>query len=708
MFSKFVHTKLTSIRIIAILLGLSALTARAQKSATDEVRRLQARMYKLYASQDYDAFISVTDSLKTAAEKAGDERTFYKAWANQVLFSSNRGRRNRAMEIAREMQQHAINRGNKFGIYNGTHVAAYTHQQMENLPEAIKEYKKAIAYLHEYLPNESAASSLLELAKIAYLRSNPDKCISYAEQAIHEQNLNPLHRLNALSLMCIASADSAVYHPRSNDYRTDFNLFYSEREKAKKDYGRDDIYGMRVDIFKDILNRDFKEALKKAERIPTTLTRLEMQRTIYEKMGDHRNAYLMMKRYHWWRDSINEARNTHLLTEMTTAMNVGRLENEQKELKLRNQTLRLENLASELEQQRLQEEALSLSLKNKEVELQNASVRMQNDSLDKYNKDLQISEYQSKMAAKESAAETQRVFFTMAAILTGLIIATLAFTLWRRSQNARRLRRMNDQLTDANNNLKTAYDKLEETTAAKERIESELRIARDIQMGMVPSVFPAFPNRDDIDIYAVIDPAREVGGDLYDFMLQNDRLYFCIGDVSGKGIPASLFMSAVVNLFRMLAKEGFPPEYIATRLNETLTENNENGMFCTLFIGDIDLNTGKLHYCNAGHNPPVIMARQLNSNAPTEPTLLEMETNAPIGLWPDLEFVGEEIGNIKDRPLFFYTDGLSEAEDANQQQYGEERLLDILGGQPFDSARLTIERHTGQRQTACGQRPSER
>jgi len=422
-------------------------------------------MYKLYASLDYDAFISVTDSLKTAAEKAGDERTFYKAWANQVLFSSNRGRRNRAMEIAREMQQHAINRGNKFGIYNGTHVAAYTHQQMENLPEAIKEYKKAIAYLHEYLPNESAASSLLELAKIAYLRNNPDKCISYAEQAIHEQNLNPLHRL-----------------------------------------------------------------------------------------------------------------------------------------------------------------------------------------------------------------------------------ATLAFTLWRRSQNARRLRRMNDQLTDANNNLKTAYDKLEETTAAKERIESELRIARDIQMGMVPSVFPAFPNRDDIDIYAVIDPAREVGGDLYDFMLQNDRLYFCIGDVSGKGIPASLFMSAVVNLFRMLAKEGFPPEYIATRLNETLTENNENDMFCTLFIGDIDLNTGKLHYCNAGHNPPVIMARQLNSNAPTEPTLLEMETNAPIGLWPDLEFVGEEIGNIKDRPLFFYTDGLSEAEDANQQQYGEERLLDILGGQPFDSARLTIER----------------
>ena len=207
---------------------------------------------------------------------------------------------------------------------------------------------------------------------------------------------------------------------------------------------------------------------------------------------------------------------------------------------------------------------------------------------------------------------------------------------------------MNEQLQEANTNLKTAYDQLEEATTARERIESELRIARDIQMGMVPSQFPQHRH---FDIYGMLKPAKEVGGDLYDFFIQNNKLYFCIGDVSGKGIPASLFMSVIVNLFRMVAKEGFPPEYIATRLNETVSENNENGMFCTMFIGEIDVQSGKLLYCNAGHNPPVMMARRLNSTTPTAPVFVEMEANAPIGLWPNLVFKGEVIEHIKGRPL---------------------------------------------------------
>jgi serine phosphatase RsbU (regulator of sigma subunit) len=374
---------------------------------------------------------------------------------------------------------------------------------------------------------------------------------------------------------------------------------------------------------------------------------------------------------------------------MITSMDVGRLENEQKELKLRNQSLQLENMASELEQKRLGEEALQLNLKNKEVELQNAAVRLQNDSLDKHNKNLQISEYESKMAAQEQAARARRIFTTSAIAIAALIILALAYILWRRSQNARRLRRMNEQLQEANTNLKTAYDQLEETTTAKERMESELRIARDIQMGMVPS---RFPQHDHFDIYGILKPAKEVGGDLYDFFIQNNRLYFCIGDVSGKGIPASLFMSVIVNLFRMVAKEGFPPEYIATRLNETVSENNENGMFCTMFIGEIDVQSGKLLYCNAGHNPPVMMARRLNSTTPTAPVFVEMEANAPIGLWPNLVFKGEVIEHIKGRPLFLYTDGLSEAEDGEQLQFGDDRILDVIASQPFTGARQMVER----------------
>ena len=623
--------------LMVLLLCLTVLNASAQKTASDEVKRLQARMYKLYSGYDYDEFISVTDSLKRAAEEAGDDRMFYRAWANQVLFSSNRQRRSRAMQIAKEMQEHAIKQGNKWGIYNGLHVSAYAHEQMQNHEEAIKGFKKAVNYLHEYLPNESAASSLIELAKISYLRKHMESAIQYAEQAIREPHLNELHRLNAYSLMCMSAADSAAYHPKNSDFRTDFNRFYAEREKVKKAYGRDDIYGQRVDIFRCILDRHFDEALRIASTIRAPMTRYNLEREIYREQKNYEMALKSLTNYIIWKDSVNEVRNSHLLLEMITS--------------------------------RLEEEALQLNLKNKEVELQNAAVRLQNDSLDKHNKNLQISEYESKMAAQEQAARARRIFTTSAISIAALIILALAYILWRRSLNARRLRLMNDQLQEANTNLKTAYDQLEETTTAKERIESELRIAREIQMGMVPRLFP---QHDHIDIYGILKPAKEVGGDLYDFFIQDNKLYFCIGDVSGKGIPASLFMSVIVNLFRMVAKDGYPPDYIATQLNETVSENNENGMFCTMFIGEIDMQSGKLLYCNAGHNPPVMMA--------------------PIGLWPGLEFVGEEIENIKGRPLLLYTDGLSEAEDGEQLQFGDDQILDIIASHPFEGARQMVDR----------------
>ena len=230
--------------------------------------------------------------------------------------------------------------------------------------------------------------------------------------------------------------------------------------------------------------------------------------------------------------------------------------------------------------------------------------------------------------------------------------------------------------------LKEAYDQLEETTMQKERIESELRIARDIQMSMVPNVFP---KTDRLDIYASMTPAREVGGDLYDYLLEGDRLFFCVGDVSGKGVPASLFMAQSIRLFRALAKQQMMPAEIAQRMNAELSEKNDAGMFVTLFIGLIDLSTGHLHFCNCGHNPPVIGGDDHHGE------FLQMEANAPIGLWPGLEFVGEEIDTIKHRPLFVYTDGLNEAENNQQEQFGDDRLLDILRQTHYDSAQQVIE-----------------
>ncbi len=219
--------------------------------------------------------------------------------------------------------------------------------------------------------------------------------------------------------------------------------------------------------------------------------------------------------------------------------------------------------------------------------------------------------------------------------------------------------------------------------AVQERIESELRIARDIQMSMVPSLFP---EREGLDMYASMTPAKEVGGDLYGYLLMGDKLYFAVGDVSGKGVPASLFMAQATRLFLTLAKQGMMPAEICTRMNDALSgDDNENGMFVTFWLGLVDLTTGHLDFCNAGHNPPVIGGGEHHGE------FLDMIPNAPIGLWPGLEYEGEEIDSIKGRPLFIYTDGLNEAENPQKEQYGDDRLLEFLRNTHFDTAQQVIE-----------------
>ena len=284
--------------------------------------------------------------------------------------------------------------------------------------------------------------------------------------------------------------------------------------------------------------------------------------------------------------------------------------------------------------------------------------------------------------AEQKANLTRLQFIATGVSLLLIIIFLVVYTLHRRAAT-KRLKAAHQKLEDAHEKLQYAYDRLEETTAAKERIESELRIARDIQMSMVPNIFP---EREGLDIYAFISPAKEVGGDLYGYLMLGDELYFCVGDVSGKGVPASLFMAQATRLFRTLATQHMMPAEIATRMNDALTEDNEQGMFVTLFIGLIDLVGGKMEYCNAGHNPPVIRGDG------EEAHFMEMESNAPIGLWPGLEFIGETIADIRGRSLFVYSDGLNEAENRDHEQFGDDRLIDILRTGHFANSRQVIER----------------
>jgi len=312
-----------------------------------------------------------------------------------------------------------------------------------------------------------------------------------------------------------------------------------------------------------------------------------------------------------------------------------------------------------------------------------------NDSINISDTKRQLAEMNTKYSLDEERMKRQEEQMRSIIAIATIIVLSLAIFLYFRIRSARRLKKAHESLEQAHSKLEethqqllTAYDQLEETTAAKERIESDLRIARNIQMSMVPSLFP---ERDDLDLYASMTPAKEVGGDLYGYLLLGDLLYFCLGDVSGKGVPASLFMAQATRLFRTLAAQKMQPAEIATHINDALSgDDNEQGMFVTMFIGLVDLTTGHLHFCNAGHNPPVLIG-----DGKTE--FIEMIPNLPIGLMPEFEYEGEEIADISNQPLFVYTDGLNEAENREQTQFSDERLLEILETTPFESSKQTIE-----------------
>ena len=189
----------------------------------------------------------------------------------------------------------------------------------------------------------------------------------------------------------------------------------------------------------------------------------------------------------------------------------------------------------------------------------------------------------------------------------------------------------------------------------------------------------------DIDIYASLVPAKEVGGDLYDFLILDNKFYFCIGDVSGKGVPASLLMAVCRNLFRTMAGQGLQPSEIVTMINDTMGESNESGMFITLFVAMIDMTDGTMTFCNAGHNPPVIIDKDGKAS------YMDVLPNIPAGLFDGMPFEQQVYGSIDGLTLFLYTDGLTEAEDIDQNQYGDDKLIDELTGRQDIKARQLIE-----------------
>jgi len=222
--------------------------------------------------------------------------------------------------------------------------------------------------------------------------------------------------------------------------------------------------------------------------------------------------------------------------------------------------------------------------------------------------------------------------------------------------------------------LKEYTENLKITTSAKEKIESELKIAREIQMGMIPRNFPAFPERNEIDIYGYIEPAREVGGDLYDFFFIDDkRMCFAIGDVAGKGTPAALYMAITMTVMRTeMQIAGVSLNQVIDSMNDYLCNNNESNLFVTLFLGILNTQTGEVEYINAGHNYPFIIK---NNGEISE---LNKTHCIPIGIRKGTCKQSGAIRLENGDSLFMYTDGINEAFNTETQQYSTKRINEII------------------------------
>ena len=257
---------------------------------------------------------------------------------------------------------------------------------------------------------------------------------------------------------------------------------------------------------------------------------------------------------------------------------------------------------------------------------------------------------------KEVFSKLQKIRATLLTlVIIGLIL--IGFIVWRSSHNLERLRQAN---------------------AEKDRIGGELRVANQIQQAMLPH---GHIQHEDVEIFGSLVPAREVGGDLYDYYIRDEKLFFCIGDVSGKGAPSAMVMSVVHSLFRAFSTHENNPARIMQAINEASCQGNDSNLFVTMFIGVLDLPTGRLRYCDAGHDSPVVLrGEKVRSEKVRSERLVHIPAvpHLPVGVFDDVKYGVQETQLKPDSTLFLYTDGLTEAMNAKHRQFGIKRVEEAL------------------------------
>jgi serine phosphatase RsbU (regulator of sigma subunit) len=575
---------------------------------------------KLFYNNDLnDSIYEQTPNTLRFLETANIWDTYYEIWLILIETYNFDGKTIMGMDEAKKMITDAELHNNQYGIGLGHFALGLVYAMMRNHEEAANAYQKSVSILTGFTPEPT------QLAEIF---------------GYYSEVLDILKRYNAMNTLNNQWRDflKEQYNNTDADASMAWGYYYMSRAQAELGLGH------------------YAEATKMLD---------EVQKNASDDYNLS-NMWLffsaeLYKRQHLYNEALAfNSQRLQLLDESSDPAEIIRVRKQRAEI--------FEKLGRFREAAQMYQSIYNISdsvnandTKNKLAEM---STKFHVDEL--------------KLQQAEERARQQRLsIITIATI----IVLALSIFIYFRLRSARRLKIAHQQLETTHQKLLTAYDQLEETTIAKERIESDLRIARNIQMSMVPSTFP---DRPDLDIYGSMTPAKEVGGDLYNFLIRDDapdKLYFALGDVSGKGVPASLFMAQATRLFRTLAAQQMQPAEIATRMNDALSgDDNEQGMFVTMFLGVVDITTGHLQFCNAGHNPPILGTE-----------FIEMIPNAPIGLFPGLDYEGEEIADIHGRQLFIYTDGLNEAENNEKDQFGDDHLLDIMATHHFESAKETIE-----------------
>ena len=249
------------------------------------------------------------------------------------------------------------------------------------------------------------------------------------------------------------------------------------------------------------------------------------------------------------------------------------------------------------------------------------------------------------------------------------------------------MQRLHHSFSTMQQSLARQMEELKQVNEAKGRLEGELKVARDIQLSMLPKPLNSKVStlNSHLDLYGSLTPAREVGGDLYDFIIRDGKLFFCIGDLSGKGVPAALVMATTLCQFRIAASHVDDVAKIVTYINKNTCEGNDTCIFVTFFAGMLDLSTGQLRCCNAGHNKPIVIGNgQLKMDngqlSMENGQFLDAKPNLPLGVSEDVTYEAKEFTLEAGAMLFLYTDGLTEAMTRLHEQFGRERLMGQLQG----------------------------